>query len=244
MTPVKIYALIDPRNNQVYYVGKTIKTMYSRMSGHRYCARHDNTPRDQRIREILTFVNILPYRVLEVSNEHNWEEREKFWIVYFRKIYPDLCNIADGGGGILGKKWEQELCKAMSDIKSKCVLQLTLKFGLIKEYPSCKTAGKETGAPSSHISECARSKGTTSCKGYIWIYKHDYEEWKNSNIKQEYKKDIHHLFKEVMQYNLNGQLLKKWASIKEAGETLKINPRSITRCKTGWRKTYKNFIWK
>lgn len=51
-------------------------------------------------------------------------------------------------------------------------------------------------------------------------------------------------FKALLQYDLNMNLLKKWNSCKEAGETLKLNSKSISRCCLGKRKTAFGYIWK
>jgi hypothetical protein len=39
-----------------------------------------------------------------VPSEGDWEERERYWISYFRSLYDDLTNHQDGGGG--GHGWE------------------------------------------------------------------------------------------------------------------------------------------
>lgn len=50
--------------------------------------------------------------------------------------------------------------------------------------------------------------------------------------------------KAVCQYEKNGTFIKKWDSIKDAGETLLISRGNITTCCKGKVKTVGGFIWK
>ena len=85
---------------------------------------------------------------------------------------------------------------------------------------------------------------------YIKIYRPEY----NINDISPYKKDLKHTeeaknkisesqFKPVCQFDLNGILIKKWGSIKEAGEFLKISRTSITACAKGKLRTCSGFVW-
>lgn len=49
--------------------------------------------------------------------------------------------------------------------------------------------------------------------------------------------------KPVYQYDLNGNLIKKWKSRLDAADYYSYSPNSISRCVNGHRKTYKGFIW-
>ena len=44
--------------------------------------------------------------VIEVCNENNWQEREIYWISYYKERV-DLCNHHEGGLGCLGRKLTQ-----------------------------------------------------------------------------------------------------------------------------------------
>lgn len=50
--------------------------------------------------------------------------------------------------------------------------------------------------------------------------------------------------KSIYQYDLDGNLIRKWDSIKQAGETLGINRPSISNCLKGRYKSAGGFIWK
>lgn len=50
--------------------------------------------------------------------------------------------------------------------------------------------------------------------------------------------------KQTCQYDLNGNLINIFSCTKEAGKSLKINPRTLSRVCQGIRPTYKGFIWR
>jgi hypothetical protein len=50
--------------------------------------------------------------------------------------------------------------------------------------------------------------------------------------------------KSVLQFNLQGNFIKEWRSIKEASETLKIPYYHINRCCRNIKKSINGFIWK
>jgi hypothetical protein len=95
--PVYIYALIDPRDEKIRYIGQSIKP------DKRY---------EQHLNEIETnpgkigWINGLEIRglkpemkILEVANEKTWQDRERWWIERGREFGWPLLNIAPGGEG-------------------------------------------------------------------------------------------------------------------------------------------------
>lgn len=50
--------------------------------------------------------------------------------------------------------------------------------------------------------------------------------------------------KTIYQYDLDGNLIRQWESVKQAGETLSINRPSISNCLKGRYKSAGGFIWK
>lgn len=50
--------------------------------------------------------------------------------------------------------------------------------------------------------------------------------------------------KTIYQYDLDGNLIKEWASVKQAGEALGINRPSISNCLKGRYKSAGGFIWR
>ena len=50
--------------------------------------------------------------------------------------------------------------------------------------------------------------------------------------------------KSVCQYSLDGELIKKWDSIRDAGRVLNVSHINIIACIKGRQKTCKNYIWR
>jgi hypothetical protein len=101
-TPRVIYALRDPRDWHVYYVGYT-KNLFRRMHYHfrerKYEKRGSPLSKDWLVE--LAQIGLLPVsEILEVVEEGvNWEARERFWIAYLKNIGEPLLNGTEGGLG-------------------------------------------------------------------------------------------------------------------------------------------------
>lgn len=241
---VRIYTLTDPRTNIVMYVGRTILRLCNRLSSHVHCAKHNKTPRDLWFKELLDLGLKPIITCIEEVSHDIWEEKEKYWIAYYKKINPNLCNLAIGGGGPLGCKPQRDVILSMSKIHSKPVYQLTYDYEIVKLHDSCKQASKEVNCADTCISTAARSKGLKSAANSIWIYLSDYNEWIKNNTSKKYEIDYSYLSSKVSQYDKNGNLIKEWSSQTEAAKSLNIRREGITRAKCGDRPSYKGFIWK
>lgn len=104
MKTIYIYVLKCPEGN-IRYVGKTNspkKRLYSHISeakkgiGRRYVLNW--------IHSLLSKSLIPSMEIIEICNESNWQEKERYWVEYYRSIIPNLCNNADGGLGGTGTK--------------------------------------------------------------------------------------------------------------------------------------------
>mgnify|MGYP003403065867 CR=1 FL=1 len=244
MKEIKIYKLIDPITNLVMYVGQTKKSKCSRLSIHRYDARNKDKVRDLWIRDLLLKGLDPIFEVIEIANEFHFKEREIFWILYYRKLNPLLTNITNGGKHLRGEEKNKERSKKISDNKSKSVYQLDLNFNIIGEFLSCKEASKFTNLFDCNINHSAKSNGKFIAGGFVWIYKSNYEEWKNNNNFLCYKKNTEYLFNKVSQYTKDGNFIKEFESVKSAAKELGFKPQGITKARIGHRKTYMGFIWK
>ena len=110
----RIYVLCEP-DGKIRYVGKTVKSLQGRLSGHLYDAR--NMMMDRRcnwIRYILKKGFLPDIRLVgEVGGDGCKEEIA--WIKYFRDEELDLVNGTDGGEGVSGHKHSE---KTRSQISS------------------------------------------------------------------------------------------------------------------------------
>lgn len=109
--PTFIYGLIDPRNETLRYVGKTVLPIPNRITTHVWRAR--KAPRKRHSMAwifSLDAENMKPdYEIFEiVPPGGDWVEAERFWIGYFRMVGADLCNHTIGGEGTTGYKQSPE----------------------------------------------------------------------------------------------------------------------------------------
>ena len=96
-----IYVLIDPRDEEIRYVGVTKHSPEDRLKGHlkeRVCHGHRRHWLDQ-----LGRMGLTPrlQTVQEVTFDFKWDA-EIYWIAYFRRAGCNLVNDTDGGEGSRG----------------------------------------------------------------------------------------------------------------------------------------------
>jgi len=90
-----IYALCDPRDNRVRYIGKT-NDLRARYNQH--LREKANTHRTHWIEHIKKLgMNPILTVIEQIAPDQNWEERERYWIAHYRNMYDDLTNGSDGG---------------------------------------------------------------------------------------------------------------------------------------------------
>lgn len=94
LAPVYIYGLVDPRSNELRYIGKTIDL------GQRYRDHlKDKTTghRGNWLRS-LKRAGVKPVMVeIEQTDQENWAAAERFYIAFFRHAGCNLINSTDGG---------------------------------------------------------------------------------------------------------------------------------------------------
>lgn len=107
MRSVYIYALKDPRNNKLRYIGKSV-ALLKRYFQH--LKDSGDTRKARWIRKLLS-LGLKPDVIsLEICDNNNWQEKEKFWIAHYKK---DLFNHTPGGEGVT--EWEEESLLKLSE---------------------------------------------------------------------------------------------------------------------------------
>jgi group I intron endonuclease len=112
-----IYGLIDPRDGQLRYIGKsTIGTR--RIKSH--CYKNSLKPRTLNVNWIKSLLNkgLTPDYIIieEHNNPENLIEAEIFNIAYFKSIGCNLNNMTLGGEGTLGRKFSESTRKRLSEV--------------------------------------------------------------------------------------------------------------------------------
>ena len=92
-----IYALLDPRDGAVRYVGKANNPSQR-------VRQHINEQSSGGMRRWITEIIDLgmhpKLEVIEWCESNDWESREQFWIAEHRKISAGLLNVCNGGNGV------------------------------------------------------------------------------------------------------------------------------------------------
>ena len=92
-----IYALSDPRDHAIRYIGKA-------EDPHRRIRAHLTEKADRRKNRwilVLKRLSLVPeLHVLEVVADSEWKAAERKWIKYWRSLGADLTNHTDGGEGL------------------------------------------------------------------------------------------------------------------------------------------------
>jgi len=95
---VFIYGLYTD-GEDIRYVGKTNKQdIKKRLKQHILKSKELKTHRDRWIQNRINEGKEIKIKEIEVANEKNWQDREKYWIKYYREN-GDLTNHCDGGEG-------------------------------------------------------------------------------------------------------------------------------------------------
>lgn len=100
-----IYALVDPNTQQVRYVGKSNNPQvrlyrHFKEKGHTYKNRWLQSLRERGLTPEI--------RILEEAPVSQWQERERYWIAFYREQGLDLANGTDGGDGVHGMRHTDE----------------------------------------------------------------------------------------------------------------------------------------
>lgn len=115
---VKIYKISHPTSNRVY-IGKTIKSLSHRLSGH-----ISNAKNTKDMFKLAAWIKSLlenklnPYiELIEETDDNLWQEREKYWIDFYRNLIGKelVLNTLSGGGlDTTGTHKSEESRKKMS----------------------------------------------------------------------------------------------------------------------------------
>ena len=129
--PVLIYGVIDPRSQELRYVGRT-RNLPHRIKTH--CKDRSDSTHRTRWFNSLRKAQVKPdFFIIEETTVEACSEAERFWIAYFRSIGARLVNCAEGGEGTIlanrtsfrkgqrphnaGKTYSEETRKRISEVQ-------------------------------------------------------------------------------------------------------------------------------
>lgn len=125
MNKYLIYALSDPRTNEIRYIGRSSNGLsrpkrhsmpYNLLNERNHCRNWVKALVDLNIEPDIDIVEEVPQDCKDINAWLN--ESEQFYISYFRYIGANLVNQADGGLGVIGYKMSDETKKKLSKVKS------------------------------------------------------------------------------------------------------------------------------
>lgn len=105
---IKIYALIDPDNEAIMYIGQTVQPLYNRLACHVDKARRlkEKTPKSDWIRGVLAKGKRPKIKLLEIVDDEKKRETENKWIEFYSST---VINVAPAGaGGAYARKFDLE----------------------------------------------------------------------------------------------------------------------------------------
>lgn len=226
---VYIYTLINPLNNEVFYIGYTNNPM-RRLNAH--IKYKYNSQKDYIINKILynklkPIMNIIDECDYVFNRKENMFEHERLEIYYIKK-YRDagicLTNLTDGGGD--------------TNVQLKKRIYKYDQFGkYIEEYDSISEAGIKHNIRPRNIGHAVDQRiKNTSC-GYYWFTSK--ERTTNFKFKITIKDDL-----PILQYSLNGVFIREFKNRKEAENLLKIGRGCLSRViKTNGTKSAGGYLW-
>jgi hypothetical protein len=98
MKKIYIYILKDPTTELVRYVGKTVNPT-KRLQNHINRAKYLKFHSAAWINSLLICGLRPVMNIIETADTNNWEEREKYWISFYRNEHDSLTNVLNGGEG-------------------------------------------------------------------------------------------------------------------------------------------------
>ena len=235
----------DPNN--IRYIGKT-KNIIDRIRRHigKYYLNLEDNYKNRWIKSELNKGNEILIEEIDLVEEENWKESEKYWIEQFRNWGFNLVNTTEGGDGLVLTK---EIIEKRSKTRIKNNFDRLQKeaffFNIKKDNNGQWNGERLCSSCNTKVSYHARSfhrilyvvregnkrKYCISCLGMA-----------NSSIKTMTRK----YGKKILQYDINMKLINEFESINSASKFTGINKNSISRCARNlkWSKTAGGFLFK
>jgi hypothetical protein len=225
-----IYALIDPRNNEVRYIGKSIDPK-SRLISHLYIQKDDNSHKSKWVKKLLR-ENLKPQmKILKICPLSEFIEHETYYISQYN--FDRLVNSDKGGQGNIGRK--QEILDRQTEKISRIVYQYDLYGDFIKEYKSTRQASRYLNMSHSNISRCCNGISKHS-GGFIFRYDN------NSIIEKVIKPNA--VKKIVIEIDKYGNEINIWNSIMSCNRETGLDYGNLSKVCNGISKHIKGRFFK
>lgn len=98
-----IYALQNPHNGEIFYIGSTEQSLKMRLKSHYAHLSEYKSGKRKSNKRYEYLINLLPAKaaiiLLKIVQNDDLDEWEKKFIKEMRQFYPNLTNMTDGGRG-------------------------------------------------------------------------------------------------------------------------------------------------
>jgi len=253
---ISIYTLSSSSNpNDIRYIGKT-KNIKDRIRRHisKYYLNLEDNYKNRWIKSELSKGNKIIIEEIDLVQEENWKESEKYWIEQFRNWGFRLVNTTEGGEGIIltkeliekrnesnknSEKRKLAYSKLRENYKTNSEIVKNHQIQEFEDYSigkrNCNLCGKEIIYKSKYFKYVIRNirraenenRICNSCKSSgekNYFYGRKLNDGK---IKQE------RYGKKILQFDLDDNLIDEFNSIREASEKTGIDRKSISNCAKG-----------
>lgn len=233
MSIVYIYGLIDPRNDitieNVRYVGKTKRKVWSRLCKHVQDSKTGIAPIHKWIRKIKNDGYRPIYIILEECDENSWKDAERRYISLLKKSNR-LLNVSDGGE-MEGNHYHPSIELFSYDENGE----------FLKKYSSMTEASNDVHVCMSKISLALNQRINKSAANRYWFT----SEQKKENIvfRKAAKRNI-----PIIQKTLDDEIVAEYKGQGEAEKITGISSKLINKClrnssytqTNGYKWEYKN----
>lgn len=211
---VYIYTLVNPLNNEIFYIGYT-NNPKRRLREHiryRYNPLKDGVIGEISINGLEPILNIIDKCDFTFNHCFNMFEHERLEIFYIKKYRESgikLTNLTNGGG--------------VGNVNYIPVYQFDEFGNFIKKYDSITDASNSVMVSISKISVALDQKINKSSAGFYWFT--SVEKSKNIVFRKAAKRNI-----PIVQYSLDGKFIKKFKGQEEAERITNISAKLINKC--------------
>lgn len=220
-----IYALIDPRDSVVRYIGKTINPKTRR---YQHICKQDKRFDNFRTRWInsLLKIKLKPiFKILEVCPLDIFESREIYYISMYKS--EKLTNADDTGQG--NKNRPIEIIEK-SNFPRKKVYQFDLNGNFIREWKSTREASRNLNISHANISRCCNGIFNHS-RGFIFRYNRDCKIFPISYPNAAKKP--------VSEIDKDGIIISQWDCLMDCSRETGIDNGNLSRVCSGINKSVK-----
>lgn len=263
-----IYSLVNPIDNSIFYIGKS-NNPNRRVISHVSSAfrEHKNKRKSNLIFEILNAGLYPDVKIIEEIDDSEWEEKERYYISYYRNNGINLLNKLPGGEhhpDWTGKVHTEETKRKISEankgkkriVRHPCLHRKPQSAprwnkGLIgwngKKVYQYDLSGKylNTFNSTKHAeieTGITQSSIVRCCNGAIYrakdsIFSYEYHP---EGIKPF--KYIHEV--EVDCFSISGEFIRTFGSLIEAAKETGVSKSNISAVLRGFQKTCGGYVWK